>query len=329
MDGGLFGVDSVRDYFSHKISEAKGAAADFAADKITKEGTSLARRIGTQYLGEKAGKMSGDLAHEILAPRAKAQLRRLVGAGALGTVRSVLGEYRRWLAHGRRWDREKAARKRGQKTRPLDRGELKYHLALVGVERNWDREKWSRTAMQKGLNMRLRQLFSKRTKKNELLQLIDILDTWRKKNSRMKGKKSFATSIEEMEPQIQGKDYFDEYMPRRDMTDLARQTIDRPVRKKRKLSKYNQFMSVEISRQRQSNPRYDAKQAFSAAVKAWRDGGREGEAAAAAGRAGVVDHDQMFLDDIDDDLGGDSPPRRLKRGAKKKTKIRYPTLEQS
>ena len=305
----MFGVDSVRDYFSHKIDEAKGAVADYAGDRITKEGTDIARRIGTQYFGEKAGKMSGDLANEILAPRAKAQLRRLVGAGALATVRKTLGRYRRWLAHGQRWDAEKAARKQGKKTRPLDRKELKQHLSPVGVERNWDGEKWSRTAMQKGLNMRLRQLFSKRTKKDELLQLIDLLDTWRKKKSGSKNKKSFAQTIEDKEPRIRGKHYFDKYERVSGIQDVARQTIERPVRKKRKLSKYNTFMSVEIRRQRKRNPQYNAKQAFSAAVDAWRNGGQGLE----------EDLELQSSTDSDEPL-----PRR--RRVKKKGHIKYPTL---
>ena len=98
MDGeGLFGID---DYFSNKIKAAKKAAVGYAADKVAVEGTRLARQAGTRYLGKRAGELAGDFASEVLAPRAKAKLQELVGAGATHTVRQVLGTYRRWLAHG-------------------------------------------------------------------------------------------------------------------------------------------------------------------------------------------------------------------------------------
>ena len=318
MDGGMFGIDSVKDYFESKVRDVKGRAADYAADEITREGTKLAGRLGSTF-GAKAGKMSADLANEILAPRAKAKLRQLVGAGALDSVRLVLGTYRRWLAHGKRWDRERAQRKAGQKTKPLTRDELVYHLALVGVQRDWDGEKWSKTALQKGLNLRLRQLFSGRTRKNDLLQLIDILDDWRKKSTKHAGKTSLADTVERMEPTIRGKDYLDEYMPRPALRDISRGTIDAPVRKKRRPSAYNRFMSSELREQREQHPDWEQKQVFRAAVGAW--------------KAGKRDHDDSFLAEAENDMGNITPTRRNqpKRRPKKKatSTIRYPTLAES
>ena len=295
MDGeGLFGID---DYFSKKIKAAKKAAVGYAADKVAVEGTRLARQAGTRYLGKRAGELAGDFASEVLAPRAKAKLQELVGAGATHTVRQVLGTYRRWLAHGKQWDREKLRRKQGHKTAPLDREALKYHLALVGVDRDWDRERWSRTAMQKGLNARLRALFSKRTRKNEILQLIDLLDEWRTANEKTRGRATLVDMVQHEDAGIED-DYFEEYMPRgTDLTRVAKESLPAPApRKRRAPSQYNLFMRDAIHRERAADPDIDARQAFRQAVQAWRDRG-----APAANDDGL---------DIDSD-DGDAPPRRV------------------
>ena len=295
MDGGLFGID---------------VADEFA--KFTQSGDSI-----TNYAKRRAGNASS-----AFAKQAFPHLRTLIGAGATQSIKQVLSQYRRWLAHGARWDKEKARRKQGFKTRPLSRDELVYHLALAGVERAWDRERWSRTALQKGLNLRLRQLFSKRTKKNEILQLVDLLDGWRGKHAKTKGRPEIKDMIEHEEPGLQEREYFEEYIPRPDLTAVARGTLEPRIRKKRAPSAYNIFLSTAIKQVRAANPQFDAKDAFSGAVALWRE--KRGTAAPAR----RAKRGSQFIDPG----RPDSPPVAQKKRPKprqKYGKVVYPTLDDS
>ena len=336
-DGGMFGVDTVRDYFQHKVKQVKGRAADYVADEVVEKGSDLAGRLGSVF-GERAGSMSRELAHEILEPRAKARLRELVGAGATQEVRRVLGQYRRWLAHGKAWDTtsERQKRRAGGKTVPLTREQLMRNLALVGVDRNWDKEKWSRTAMQKGLNLRLRQLFSKRTRKNDILQLIEILDNWRKaykKGTKRRGKKAairelLVDKVEKKAPGLIARQYYDQYEPAEDLVAVSRGTIEPRVRKPRKLSVYNLFMRAELGKQRGLHPEWANTKVFSAAVGAWK---KRKQGASTRG-------DDEFLSIAEYDSPSPTvrppgkrivrkrPPGRRVRPTKKKQIIQYPSL---
>ena len=258
MDGGLFGFDATD--IGRALTGVKSKAVDTVMDQITKRGD--------------------------LAPEVSDQLRKLMGAGRVSTVRDVLASYRRVLAHGAEYEMIGVeGRRRGEKATPLTREQLIVSLGLVGLFRKWKSERWTKAALRKLLNARLRQLFSKRTGRSQLLQLLAKLDGFRKETRKLNRadraagqhrgrwkplKKTVRVEMEEenesrpyfkkhkarARARIPTSDYFADYADDAAYDTRVADTAFASIkpRKKRKPSIYNIFMGKMIRQIRQESP---------------------------------------------------------------------------